>query len=303
MQAVGHWHHRLRPLTVPTAFLPVRELRAGGCMGSRRGRSCPPKPNSEPTGRDPGRFDRPAHPGARLMVFQRHIKRPTRGHRDMHDLTDELGEIVAESGIRRGVATLCNVGSTAALGTIEFEPGLEEDFPAMLDRTDPPEPRLRPRALPGTTATAIPTSRPPSSRVQPRGACLAERVLIATYPPEGRRSALQVGGGPQRRHRRIVPPPSREARIRPSGENATAWTGWSWPTSVTLPAGGRVPQLDGAVRAGGGERGPVGREGHRPDQRRVSHQRVAERRMVHVGDVPDPHRPVPAPRGQGPAVA
>ena len=73
--------------------------------------------------------------------------------------------------------------------------------------------------------------------------------------------------------------------------------------ACTLPAGGRVPQLDGAVHAGGGERGPVGREGHRPDHRRVSHQRVAERRMVHVGDVPDPHRPVPAPRGQGPAIA
>jgi secondary thiamine-phosphate synthase enzyme len=72
------------------------------------------------------------------MVFQKHIHRPTRGHRDMHDLTEELGEIVAESGIRRGVATLCNVGSTAALGTIEFEPGLEEDLPAMLDRLIPP---------------------------------------------------------------------------------------------------------------------------------------------------------------------
>src|SRR3954470_20851169 len=76
--------------------------------------------------------------GARFMVYQKHIRRPTRGHRDMHDLTDELGEIVAESGIRRGIATLCNVGSTAALGTIEFEPGLEEDFPAMLDRLIPP---------------------------------------------------------------------------------------------------------------------------------------------------------------------
>jgi secondary thiamine-phosphate synthase enzyme len=72
------------------------------------------------------------------MVFQKHINRPTRGHRDMHDLTEELAEVVAESGIRRGVATLCNVGSTAALGTIEFEPGLEEDLPAMLDRLIPP---------------------------------------------------------------------------------------------------------------------------------------------------------------------
>src|SRR5262249_2177603 len=42
----------------------------------------------------------------------------------------------------------------------------------------------------------------------------------------------RVRGGAQRRHRRIVPPPSREARTRPSGENATAETGWSWPTRV-----------------------------------------------------------------------
>jgi secondary thiamine-phosphate synthase enzyme len=71
------------------------------------------------------------------MIFQKHIERQTRGHSDMHDLTDELQEIVKESGIVRGIATLCNIGSTAALGTIEFEPGLEEDLPALLDRLIP----------------------------------------------------------------------------------------------------------------------------------------------------------------------
>jgi secondary thiamine-phosphate synthase enzyme len=71
------------------------------------------------------------------MVFQKHIKRSTSGHRDMHDLTDELQRIVEQSGIQRGIASLCNIGSTAALGTIEFEPGLEEDLPAMLDRLIP----------------------------------------------------------------------------------------------------------------------------------------------------------------------
>jgi len=30
------------------------------------------------------------------------------------------------------------VGSTAAIGTIEFEPGLEKDLPAMLNRLIPP---------------------------------------------------------------------------------------------------------------------------------------------------------------------
>jgi secondary thiamine-phosphate synthase enzyme len=56
----------------------------------------------------------------------------------MHDLTGELQQIVEQSGIQRGIACLCNVGSTAALGTIEFEPGLEEDLPELLDRLIPP---------------------------------------------------------------------------------------------------------------------------------------------------------------------
>jgi len=72
------------------------------------------------------------------MVFQKHIQRGTSGHRDMHDLTGELQQIVEQSGIQRGIVCLCNVGSTAALGTIEFEPGLEEDLPELLDRLIPP---------------------------------------------------------------------------------------------------------------------------------------------------------------------
>ena len=72
------------------------------------------------------------------MVFQKHIQRGTSGHRDMHDLTGELQQIVEQSGIQRGIACLCNVGSTAALGTIEFEPGLKEDLPELLDRLIPP---------------------------------------------------------------------------------------------------------------------------------------------------------------------
>ena len=41
-------------------------------------------------------------------------------------------------GVHTGVAQLTNVGSTASLGTIEFEPGLERDLPEMLDRLIPP---------------------------------------------------------------------------------------------------------------------------------------------------------------------
>jgi secondary thiamine-phosphate synthase enzyme len=56
----------------------------------------------------------------------------------MHDLTDEVNRLVGESGVASGVAHLFVVGSTAALGTIEFEPGLRGDLPELLDRLIPP---------------------------------------------------------------------------------------------------------------------------------------------------------------------
>lgn len=55
----------------------------------------------------------------------------------MHDLTEQVAAVVEASGIQTGTAHIFGVGSTAALGTIEFEPGLERDLPAMLDRLIP----------------------------------------------------------------------------------------------------------------------------------------------------------------------
>jgi secondary thiamine-phosphate synthase enzyme len=72
------------------------------------------------------------------MVFQQQLTLQTRGHRDMHDLTESVGDLVARSGVRTGVAHVFNVGSTAAVGTIEFEPGLRQDLPDLLDRLIPP---------------------------------------------------------------------------------------------------------------------------------------------------------------------
>lgn len=56
----------------------------------------------------------------------------------MHDLTPQVTKIVAESGIQTGTVNVFNVGSTAALGTIEFEPGLQHDLPTILDKLIPP---------------------------------------------------------------------------------------------------------------------------------------------------------------------
>jgi len=72
------------------------------------------------------------------MAQQTRIELSTDGHRHIQDITDLVAQAVSRSGIRTGVAHLFNVGSTATLGTIEFEPGLERDFPEMLDRLIPP---------------------------------------------------------------------------------------------------------------------------------------------------------------------
>ena len=72
------------------------------------------------------------------MVHQDEIRLSTRGHGHMHDVTAELAAIVRASGIRTGTAHVFNVGSTGALGAIEFEPGLERDLPEVLDHLIPP---------------------------------------------------------------------------------------------------------------------------------------------------------------------
>jgi secondary thiamine-phosphate synthase enzyme len=72
------------------------------------------------------------------MVYQCEIQIQTAGHKDMHDLTDDVARIVSESGVGVGVASVFNVGSTGVIGTIEFEPGLQQDLPAMLDKLIPP---------------------------------------------------------------------------------------------------------------------------------------------------------------------
>ena len=56
----------------------------------------------------------------------------------MHDLTGQVTEIVGRSGIKAGTVQVFTLGSTGAVGTVEFEPGLERDVPEMLDRLIPP---------------------------------------------------------------------------------------------------------------------------------------------------------------------
>jgi len=61
----------------------------------------------------------------------------SRGDAHMIDLTAQVQEVVHRHGFREGQALVFVSGSTAALTTVEFEPGLQEDLPAALERVAP----------------------------------------------------------------------------------------------------------------------------------------------------------------------
>jgi secondary thiamine-phosphate synthase enzyme len=72
-----------------------------------------------------------------MAVVTDHISVSTRGDDEMLDLTERVQEIVRRHRFREGQALVFVPGSTAALTTIEYEPGLLDDFPAALERLVP----------------------------------------------------------------------------------------------------------------------------------------------------------------------
>ena len=62
----------------------------------------------------------------------------TQGNGHILDLTQDLQELVRASGVRCGQVTAMVVGSTAALTTLEYEPGLvNHDVATALERLAP----------------------------------------------------------------------------------------------------------------------------------------------------------------------
>lgn len=71
------------------------------------------------------------------MVVTKRISLQTKGECDIIDITSQVEQQVAETGINNGTATLFVTGSTAGVTTIEFESGLVSDFQSMWERSVP----------------------------------------------------------------------------------------------------------------------------------------------------------------------
>ena len=72
-----------------------------------------------------------------MAISTSELRVSTRGDADIVDLTDPVRRAVAEAGIGEGQAAAFVRGSTAAITTMELEPGGVHDLRALLDRLVP----------------------------------------------------------------------------------------------------------------------------------------------------------------------
>ncbi|MGB9743462.1 MAG: secondary thiamine-phosphate synthase enzyme YjbQ [Minisyncoccales bacterium] len=61
----------------------------------------------------------------------------TKGHNDIIDLTERVGEIIKKAKIEKGLALIFCPGSTVGLTTIEYEPNLLRDLQEFLEKIVP----------------------------------------------------------------------------------------------------------------------------------------------------------------------
>ena len=72
-----------------------------------------------------------------MAVRTDELRLSTQGDADVVDITADVQALVAEAGVSEGQALAFVRGSTAAISTMEFEPGGVHDLRAMLERLIP----------------------------------------------------------------------------------------------------------------------------------------------------------------------
>lgn len=71
------------------------------------------------------------------MVETRTVKFKSEGSGTIVDLTPEMKSAIDQSGVRSGTVTAFIPGSTGGITTIEYEPGLLQDIPELLEKLIP----------------------------------------------------------------------------------------------------------------------------------------------------------------------
>lgn len=72
-----------------------------------------------------------------MTVFQSEIQLKNTRETEIVDITSELERVVQKSGLKSGILSVFIAGSTGAIITLEYEPGLLRDIPDFLERVAP----------------------------------------------------------------------------------------------------------------------------------------------------------------------
>jgi secondary thiamine-phosphate synthase enzyme len=72
-----------------------------------------------------------------MVVLTKTLTFDSKGRGDMLDITTAVQDVITSGAIYEGIATIFVPGSTASITTIEFEPGLQKDFPRAMERLAP----------------------------------------------------------------------------------------------------------------------------------------------------------------------
>jgi secondary thiamine-phosphate synthase enzyme len=72
-----------------------------------------------------------------MPVHTHHLELRTEAKDEIVDITRDVQRAVDESGVRDGLACVFVVGSTAAVTTVEHEPGLVADLQSAMERLYP----------------------------------------------------------------------------------------------------------------------------------------------------------------------
>ena len=72
-----------------------------------------------------------------MTVVSKTLKLSTQGHADVVDITPDIAAVLADQDIKDGIVSVSCIGSTGAVTTIEYEPGLCQDIKDILDQLIP----------------------------------------------------------------------------------------------------------------------------------------------------------------------
>lgn len=72
-----------------------------------------------------------------MKVITKQFNKSTRGFNDIIDLTRDIEFFISEENLTEGQLLIFINGATAAISTVEYEPGLLKDIPNVLERIAP----------------------------------------------------------------------------------------------------------------------------------------------------------------------